>query len=179
MQSKLIRLGIIFLAILIQISFLPVLFSANEVPNIILLLVISWAVIMGFDNILIWAIIIGVAADLIFFRAVGTSVIFFIVIAYSISFVSRRFLVENKNLGFLIIAFFIVFSTIFYGFLNIFINSRLIENFRGSFGTQLILLQKSILIQIAFNLLLFPLCYFPLVRLEKYLSFYEKKISLK
>ena len=179
MQSKLIRLGIIFLAILIQISFLPVLFSTNEVPNIILLLIISWTVIMGFDNILIWVIITGIMADLIFFRSVGTSVIFFVVIAYSISFVSRRFLIENKNSGFLIIALFIIFSTILYGFLNIFINSQIIENFRGSFGAQLIILQKSILTQIAFNLLLFPLGYFPLVRLEKYLSFYERRISLK
>jgi rod shape-determining protein MreD len=179
MRNILIRLGIIFLAVLIQISFFPALFSAAHAPNLILLLVISWAIIVGFNDILIWIIITGIISDLVFFKSVGTSVIFFVIVAYGISFLSRRFLVENRNWGFLMMSFFVFAATIFYGLFNVFINSQFIESLNGSFWTELFIFRKEIAMQVVLNLLFFPLCYFPLVKLERRLSFHDKKMSLK
>jgi hypothetical protein len=79
----------------------------------------------------------------------------------------------------LMMAFFVSAATIFYGFFNILINNQLIESFHINSWSGILLLRKDIAVQVIFNLLLFPLCYFILTKLEKRLSFYDKKINLK
>jgi rod shape-determining protein MreD len=181
MERKIVRLIIILLAVIIQISFLPAIFSAFQVPQIVLMLVIAWTIIAGFRNILPWIIMAGFFLDLLSFKTIGLSITVFVLVAYFVSFFSRRFLVESRGWGALVMAFFIFFSTVFYYFFNnFFANLLLSANLLTSgFWKSFIFFQKDVAAQIFFNLLLFFACFFLLSRIENYLSFYEKKVKIK
>ncbi len=181
MERKIARFLIILLAVILQISFLPALFSQYQVPQIVLMLVIAWTIISGFRNILPWIVATGVVLDILSFEKIGLSVIAFVIIAYFVSFFSRRFLVESRGWGTLVMVFFIFFSTIFYYLFGIFFaNFHLPASSTAyDFWRSFVFFQKNVSIQIVFNILLFFLCYLLLARVEEYLSFYGKKVNLK
>jgi rod shape-determining protein MreD len=113
LKKRLIYFAVVLLALIIQVSVLPVFFSYQNIPQIMLMLVIAGTIIFGFHRVLPWVIFGGILLDLISYQRVGLSVILFVLVSYFVSFISRRFLVENKNWGFLIMIFFIAVATAF------------------------------------------------------------------
>ncbi len=112
MKKKLSYFGLILLAILLQTSFLPIFMGANVVGDAVLMLVLTLAVLDGFTEILIWAIVAGVLTDFVAFVPVGQHVLVFLLVVYVVSFFSRRLSVEVKGTGILLFLLFIIIATL-------------------------------------------------------------------
>jgi rod shape-determining protein MreD len=112
MKKKLIYWGLIFLALLMQSSFLPVLISPGAMGDAVLMLVLALVVLDGFALALSWAIIAGVLYDFASFTPVGQHVIVFLLLIYAVSFFSRRLSVEVRGIGMLLLVFFVIAATL-------------------------------------------------------------------
>lgn len=102
------------LAVILQTSIFPLCFSSGNIPDLVLILLISGVAVLGFQSIWIWIIISGIILDLFSFRAVGVNVISFIIFSYAVSFFSRRLILGEKIGGVLTSGFFVVFMTFFH-----------------------------------------------------------------
>jgi rod shape-determining protein MreD len=178
MRTIVIRTGIIMVAVSLQASFLNLVFSKNLTIDLLPLIVLAWVTIVGFEKIWPWVVTLGILADLIAFEKVGINAIFFIGIAYIISFFSRRFLIEKKTAGFVVIVAFIVIVFLFLDVGRILV----VENF--SLSNSYIIIKenlfswKRIINQNIVNILCFYVIYFPLSKMEKNIENYENKISI-
>ncbi len=112
MKKKLFYFGLIFLALLMQSSFLPGLISPGAMGDAVLMLVLAMAVLDGFALALSWAIIAGALYDLASFTPLGQHVIIFLLLIYAVSFFSRRLSVEIKGVGMLLLVFFVIAATL-------------------------------------------------------------------
>lgn len=121
MKNFFLRIFIIFFVILIQISFLDLVFLKNNFINLSILTLISWIIIADFEKIWLWIVMLGFFNDIFLAEKIGYNIIFFIVLAYLVSFVSKRFMIERKLSGFLLVVLFIlagnflgnIFNTLF------------------------------------------------------------------
>lgn len=114
MKTFLLRLFIIFLIIFVQMSFLNLFFLNNYLVNLSILLVISWVIISGFEKTWLWIVWLGFVNDIFLGDRIGPNILLFIILAYIISFTSRRFIIERRFSGFLLVMVFIV-SGLFLG----------------------------------------------------------------
>ena len=105
------RLGFVILIVLGQFNFLNLIFGNISGVNLSILAVIAWVIISGFEKTWIWIILLGILNDVFLSDRIGPDVIFFIILAYAVSFLSRSFIIERKLSGFLVVAFFIVAAT--------------------------------------------------------------------
>lgn len=112
MKKKSIYFGIIFFAILIQLSFLPVFFGKSAFGDAVLMLILAISVVESFVSALGWAIVSGILYDFSSYSTLGFHVIIFLMIVYGVSFFSRRLSVEVKGTGVLLSMIFVVFSTL-------------------------------------------------------------------
>jgi rod shape-determining protein MreD len=156
-KRKLIYFAVMLAVLIIQISVLPVVFPRNFVPQIALMAVIAATIIFGFHEILPWVIIGGLLLDLASFSIIGQSVIVFVLLSYFVSFFSRRFLVENKTWGTLVMLSFVAVATIFQRFFILFSNTL------GSQWKQTLLNWEkffdAFLIEIIFNAVIFMILF--------------------
>lgn len=159
---------------LLQISVLGVIFPKYQVPSIIVALVIVWTIYVGFAGILPWIIILGLTLDIASFQPIGISVILFVLISYFVSFFSRRFLVEHRVWGSIVAVFFIIAATFFYYFTGV-----LVAGF-GNFSIgESLLFWRTLAVQITVNVALFLAIYFPLKKIEEFISFYDQQVKIK
>jgi rod shape-determining protein MreD len=108
MKKFLLRIFIILAVILLQLSFFNLIVSEDYQVNLSILLVIAWVIIGGFEKNLIWIFILGLLNDIFFTQKLGIDILFFTLIAYAVSFVSKRFIIERRFSGFLVIIIFII-----------------------------------------------------------------------
>jgi len=178
MRTIIIRILIIAVAVLLQTSFLNLLFAKNLTIDILPLIALIWVIIVGFEKIWLWIVALGIFADLFLFERVGISVIFFIGIAYAISFFSRRFLIEKKLVGFFVIVLFIIISFLLLDLGKILIS----ENFSITNSyiniKDTIFSFKKIVVQNILNILFFYILYFPINKIEKNIKNHKNKISV-
>lgn len=120
MKKEIVILIFIFLAIIFQISFMPLFFSSNNVPDFVLVCFVSFSIIFGFQSTWIWAIVIGLLLDFFSFEKVGSNVISFILSCYVVSFFSKRVLLGEKLGGAIAGIFLIFILTFFNNFWTIF-----------------------------------------------------------
>lgn len=132
MKSFLLRISIIFSIILFQVNFLNLILSENNLINLSILTLISWIIISGFDKMWPWIILLGFFNDIFLIEKIGSNVIFFILFAYLVSFVSKRFMIERRWSGFLLVAIFILMGN----FMGSIFNSLFFE--LSSFGEILV-----------------------------------------
>lgn len=111
MSKKIIYIGIIFLAIVAQTTFFPIFFS-RITPDVVLMLILAWTILDGFNNFFLWSILAGLFYDLASMSVIGTHIIVFLFVVYFVSFFSNRFQVGMKGLGVIIIALMIGLSTL-------------------------------------------------------------------
>lgn len=104
-MKKFIQYFFLFtLMLVLQTSFLPVLFSHNPAPQLILLSAVALSLVAGFHKALLPIIAAGLAYDIAFSPVPGLNTAIFVFAAYLAGFLSRRFLVENKTGGLLSMA---------------------------------------------------------------------------
>lgn len=108
MKTFLLRIAIIFLIIFVQLNFLNLIMAENRLLNLSILAVISWVIISGFEKMWLWIVLIGLLNDVFLASRLGPNILFFILFAYLISFVSRRFIIERRLSGFALVAIFIL-----------------------------------------------------------------------
>lgn len=95
-KKELIILVIVFLAVIFQVSFFPLFFSVKNIPDFVLVSLLSLAVVFGFKNVWVWGIIAGLVLDIFSFGKIGVSVISLVFSCYFVSFFSRRVLLGEK-----------------------------------------------------------------------------------
>jgi rod shape-determining protein MreD len=117
MKKKFIYCVITIVAILLQTSFLPVVFGRGSVPDAVLMLILALAVLDGFFATFSWAIFIGFLYDLASYSKIGMHVILFLMVVYFVSFFSRRFSFEIKATGIFLFGFFVLVAVILSQFL--------------------------------------------------------------
>lgn len=112
-KKRLLYVVIILGMVIFQKSFVPLFFSGSYLPDAVLMLVLTWTIIDGFEEFLWWAVFAGFLCDLFFYTQIGMHIIIFVFTVYFVSFFSRRFLVEISTNGIFLIFFFIIVVTFF------------------------------------------------------------------
>lgn len=162
------------MAALLQVSFLSVVFPEYRVPNIGVALVVAWTIHVGFVGILPWVVILGLITDIVGFQSPGVRVILFVVIAYFVSFISRRFLVAHRVWGPAVTVFFLICATALHYFFEL-----LLAGFDIFLVGKTGLFWETIMVQISVNIVLFLAIYFPLGKAEEFIAYYDKQIKIK
>ena len=178
MRTFLIRFSVVVIAASLQISFFNVLFSGEITVELLPLIVLAWIILVGFENIWPWVVTLGVIADLVFFEKVGINSIFFIAVAYAISFFSRRFMVERRSESIFVLIFLIILSLIFLNIGRIIVSDNFsLINFHSMFK-EFYPSWKMFFINNILNLLFFYGVYLFLGRLEKNIERHENKVNI-
>lgn len=110
MQKKFFYLLIIITALILQTSAMPALGGSRSGLDLVLMLVLAWAIIDGFAAFLPWAITIGILYDFVTMLPIGVHVLVFLFVVYMISFFSKRLSIDFRATGLLMILFFIAVS---------------------------------------------------------------------
>lgn len=178
MFPRLIIFLVIFFAVIFQVSFLSNFLLVETMPSLVLLLVIFWTARKGFEKNLLRTITAGLLLDFALFDVPGTHILSFSMVSFGIGFLSKRFLVSDRFFRFLIISGIIIAGTIadmifldafsrFYGWVN-FEKIPFNQTAAGGYIRPWALLS---------NLVLFALIYPAMMKLEKFLEFYEARMS--
>lgn len=171
------RCLVVIVTIIIQVSFLPALFSQETVPLLILAVAIAWTVAAGFEDSWLWVIVLGILYDLASFHPIGMSSVLLILGAYGISFISRRFFLEHEGTGVLLSAA-IMFG---YSFL-VEILYLLMERGMAELLEKIILSASfwwsGFFVAIVSTVLFLPI-FVGLRSLERFLSFYDHRTALR
>lgn len=167
MKKYSIYLAVLVTALIIQSSFFPPLFSFRPLPQLVLVIIISWTVIAGFRSAFWRAVLAGFLFDIAFGQKIGTEILILAVISYLVSFFSRRFLVENKFWGGLVLVGFVIGATVLHRFYGEFMylagaGCQIREIFRVIFSNA----AGSWLREIFSNVILFGLCFWALKKIE-------------
>jgi cell shape-determining protein MreD len=86
----------------------------QKAPNLVLVLVIAWVAVAGFNKSLPWVIFLGALSDLVFLKPIGFFVIFYTLIAYLFHFLSARLWTKNRWSGLLALLVFIFLTNIIF-----------------------------------------------------------------
>jgi len=154
MKKFFLILAVIILAVILETSVLPVCFSKGNIPDLVLVSLVSSVAVFGFQAVWIWGIIAGFILDIFSFRKIGTSIFSFAIFSYSISFFSKRLVFGEKIGGFFFSSIFVVLMTIFN---SVWIN---LASFGFKFEKILnveALISREIIWKAAFNIILFHL----------------------
>lgn len=165
MYKNILIFFIIFLAVMLQVSFFTNLIPLGVFPDIALIIILFWSIRVGFDETWKWAILAGVMVDLAFFWPVGASVFSFVFAAYIVNSLAKRFLVTQTVFRFLVLSAFIILGTIFNSLLVV-----LAVKFarREALDFSLLFFNADIFLKMFYNLVIFSLIYVPLKKLEKF-----------
>lgn len=168
MKKKLVYSFLIFSAIVLQTSVLPVIFPSGLFGDIVLMLVLAGAVLDGFFDFFWWAVFAGVIYDLVSYEKVGVHALIFLLLVYFVSFFSRRFSVEFRGVGILLFGVFVLVGSLISKIVISFVISWDMQTFQKFFG--LLGGPREMLIELLFNVVLFLLCFFVL---KKSKNFFE------
>lgn len=114
MKKNIFIFLIIILAVIFQTSILSLCFSEKNIPDVVLITLISVISVFGFQYSWIWVIISGIILDIFSFVALGSNVFSFIFFSYSASFFSRRIVLGEKSEGIIIGIIFVSLATFFH-----------------------------------------------------------------
>lgn len=122
MKNNILFFLLIVVLTIFQLTLMPIFFPFSSAPNLLLMLVIASALLFDFSSVLKWAIVSGLIFDLVSYEKIGVSAVMFVILAYLVSFFRRRFSIEGKTGGFLIVVFLVIISTFSYRLSAIFLN---------------------------------------------------------
>lgn len=111
MKKSILILIAVLILVIFQTSFLAPWFSGYFSPDLLLASLMAATVIFGFNQVWSTVIAAGMIMDLFSYSRLGSHVVIFILAAYLISFVSRRFSVSDKGLGIAVAFFWITLAT--------------------------------------------------------------------
>ena len=169
-------LFIVFLTGIIQVTFFPANFSSGIAPDLILILIIFWAVSEGFEKAWKKIVLAGLVLDTISFNVWGINTFSLVIIAFGAGFAARSFLVSRRILGFLIIMGLVALGTA----VNLTILSFLGKFYHFFSGKNIELAASEIFefstfMKIMINSAIFSLFYIPLLKMEKIILLLENR----
>lgn len=176
MKKKVIYLFIIFTATILQTSSAVFFLNHNWPADIILMLVLAWTLIDGFEEFLPWAIVAGLFYDLAYFSPIGTHILILAVLSYCLSFFSKRFSLEIRGTGLLLVMAFVVGTTLGSRIITVALEFGVdalktdLENFRILIG---VFLSSALL-----NLVIFFGLYFMIRKIEKFFRLKQKRVPI-
>lgn len=166
MKKKIVYGSILFCAIVLQTSVLPIISPAHSVGDVMLMLVLAGAVLDGFFGFFWWAIFAGIIYDLVSYTTVGLHALIFVLLLYFVSFFARRFSVEFRGVGLFLFMLFVVVATFF---------SRVIVAMMISWDLQSLKVFwtnvgnfSDIGVQVIYNMILFAFCFVVLKKAKKF-----------
>jgi rod shape-determining protein MreD len=165
-KRNIILIIFILVLLIIQASLIPGIFSMRPLPQLILVFIIAWTILVGFREVLPWTILMGFLYDILFYNRVGIEVIFLVLIIYFVSFFSRRFLVENKSWGIFIMMLFVVAATFMHRLFSFFLH-KIGTNPPNSAARDVMF--NNISLELLFNIILFFVCFW-MIKKYKFLQ---------
>lgn len=175
MFQKLIVFAIILFTVVIQLSIFPHFFGSGIAPDLVLMLVIIWTMQDGFEKTLARAITAGLVLDLMSFEPAGFSAISLVVISYLTGALARRFLVTPRPWKLLFVIVIIAIGTLAH---QVIMNILSISGSHLNLGKiewiGLKLFDWRIFPKIIYNAIMFFMIYWPMRKMENFLSMYSK-----
>jgi rod shape-determining protein MreD len=168
MRQKVQLIIIIFLAVILQVSFFPGLTLGKIIPDVALVLIILWSSRKKFEDIWIWALFSGLILDIAAFNKIGINMISFIIISFMASFLRERFFIAQRRGAFPIALTLVAGGTI----LNWILVSFLTDFFRSFHLDQII-------IKIFGNLAISIVLYFAIFKFKEIFEINESKLKLR
>ncbi len=168
MASKIRILIIIFLAVILEVSFFPALFAGQIVPDVVLVLIILWSSRKRFEDIWLWAILGGFFLDLVISQKIGINTISFVTISFLASFLRERFFIAQRTGAFVIALTLVTGGTILNWLLTNFLT-----NFMTNFSLGLLIMK------IVSNLVVAIFMYFLIARYRGVFGISESKLMMK
>ena len=172
MIQKMSLFILLFLLVLLQVSFFPALLPFGSFPDLILLFTVLLVVKKGFDFSAPKIILAGLIYELMSFQLIGVKIFSLMLIAFFSGYFSKRFLVAQRNWRAPILLLLIVMGTIFdhlliEGLLSV------IEYFRNSTAINInAILDLLIWKKIIANVLFAPIVYYMLKKYDYYFGLY-------
>ncbi|MFA6296166.1 MAG: rod shape-determining protein MreD [Patescibacteria group bacterium] len=174
-----IAISIISLIILsfLQISFLPNFVILGSVPNLILIVAISWCIVGNFKEAIFWGIAGGIILDLFSPFYFGIISLSNIAIIAAIYFIVKNIINSDDRVS---VAAICAIATLLYNFFLIFFiliaNLVKLDNLIQPLSFQFLL---SIFVQIIFNTILISLVYNYIKSIQEIESYYEQRRQIK
>lgn len=109
---------IVFLFIL-QASCLAIIFPYPSTPDLFLLIIVSVALLFDFSKALALAVASGIIFDFLSFQKLGITSIILVLSVFSVSFLAKRFSIENRTGGFVSLILLMIILTFLYRFIVI------------------------------------------------------------
>lgn len=172
------RVILIVVALCLDMIFSGYFYGSLILPNVTLMLVVVWTILMGFTESIGWILLAGVFSDLLLFRPFGSSILLFVIATYGFSFLSRRFF--PGNFSWMTVSFLgVILFSIGVEMLAVFASWGLRE---GSSLISFWVTRESMAsfgIFILLNALFFFMIYKGMNRFEIFFSYYKRKIQPK
>jgi rod shape-determining protein MreD len=168
MKKKFIYCLILFCAIILQTSVLPLVSPAQVMGDVVLMLILAGSIIDGFVLFFWWAIFAGLIYDLVSYSTVGVHALIFLLVLYFVSFFSRRFSVELKGIGLAWFGIFVLAATLLSNLIIALMVAWDLQTFSGYFKE--LGWFKDISIQILYNMILFLICFIVFKKAKKFFA---------
>lgn len=166
----------ILVAAIFQLSALVNLFPALVVPDMLLVIVALWTVRIGFEKTWPRAILAGLMLDLIYFWPPGVNIISLVVISYLVSFLAKRFLISQRAWKFLFLVILTVASTLLFHLIYYIISATLALGGNHIQPGTTVVFGVGIVYKILANLAILFLVYWPVKKIEDFLSMYNQSV---
>ncbi len=106
-MSTWVRFVSIFSVVVLHIAIVPVFFSGVSTPIALVVVAVVWTALLGFPAVLLPLLSVVVICDSILFGSIQFASLYFVLVAYAVSFFMKRTLLgERSALGFFILAIF-------------------------------------------------------------------------
>ncbi len=177
MFEKAIIFFVIVLAAVFETSFFPNILPSKSAPKAVLLLIIFWVSQKGYEKNWARAVFSGFILDVFYFWPIGVNIMAVSLAAFGVDSLVKRFSISQKNLGFFVIIAMVAAGTIGNDFfLSCFAT---FFNYLNPGSIDYLMLDdwnvKIIVMKILANIVLFSIIYWPLLSLEKFLLFHDRK----
>lgn len=106
---------IILSVVVLQVSFLPHFKIYNVIPNLFLLILVSWAILRQYQQAYIWGLLGGLFLDLNSQILFGINTLSFLISTFAIFFIIKNFVNINNLISKIILVFLV---SIFYKFIS-------------------------------------------------------------
>jgi rod shape-determining protein MreD len=168
MKKRIVYFCLLFVAIVIQTSVLPIIGKQNAFGDIILMAILAGAILDGFFGFFWFAIFAGILYDFMSYTPIGVHALIFLSVTYFVSFFSRRISVELKGVGiFLFVVFVFIASIVSRIIFSLLLAWDLqdLQKFSLLFGNISIVLIGSLT-----NVLLFFICFYVLKKTKLFFN---------
>lgn len=178
MLKHLATFAILFLTVILQVSFLPNFFPAHATPDLVLIVLIFLAARRGFGETWRLAVGAGLILDIFLSYPIGANVLAFSLVALVTSYLAKRFLVTPAFLRFFILLLLIIIGTAAYD-LALAAIMKIFLSLQNAGGSAAPLFSFEIWGKIISNAGMFLLAYWPLRKYEKIKNYYGQRVILQ